>query len=151
MYLIESSIFFEGKSSSICRKWKTLRGLIFLLFCLDGIKIVLWCRAYLRNVNQKFCCLFVRLRKLLFVEKPDHYCKTDNWPPENERRSECKCWLSGFISSKCLLSIFIYLFIYLQCLFNALLPFSRKAKKCTYSYMNTMHLYITYIHSYIHT
>ena len=26
------------------------------------------------------------LRKILFVEKSEHYYKLDNWPPESERR-----------------------------------------------------------------
>jgi len=26
------------------------------------------------------------MRKILFVEKAEHYYKLDNWPPENERR-----------------------------------------------------------------
>ena len=27
------------------------------------------------------------MRKMLFVEKSEHYYKLDNWPPDSERRS----------------------------------------------------------------
>lgn len=31
-------------------------------------------------------CYCYSLRKVLFIEKADHYYKIDNWPPENERK-----------------------------------------------------------------